>query len=150
MVETLLGISEVLLYGEKVTDMTFKDKKGEPVRSFVRVYGFRYEGSYYGLDTPTIMLLEGNGTTPDKTTPLEVKNSLSSDVKEWICDKSDHSARLDELTGSIEDILLEVELGGSEHAGRISGGRVSGGRVSGGRVSGGRVSGGRVSGGKQD
>ncbi len=143
MTETLLGISEVVLYGEKVTDMTFKDKKGDPVRSFVRVFGFRYEGSYYGLDIPTIMLLEGNGSAPNKSTPLEVKNSLSSDIKEWVCDKSDHSARLDELTGSIDDILLEVELGGAGSAGRVSGGRVSGGRVSGGRVSGGRVSGGK-------
>ena len=143
MAETLLGISEVVLYGEKVTDMTFKDKKGDPVRNFVRVFGFRYEGSYFDLDTPTIMLLEGNGTAPNKSTPLEVKNSLSSDIKEWVCDKSDHSARLDELTGTIDDILLEVELGGSGHAGRVSGGRVSGGRVSGGRVSGGRVSGGK-------
>ena len=143
MTETLLGISEVSLYGEKITDMTYKDKKGDPVRSFVRVFGFRFEGNYYGLDAPTIMLLEGNGATPAKNTPGEVKNSLSSDIKEWICDKSDHSARLDELTGSIEDILLEVELGGAGHAGRVSGGRVSGGRVSGGRVSGGRVSGGK-------
>lgn len=143
MAETLLGISEILLYGEKVTDMTFKDKKGDPVRSFVRVFGFRYEGNYFGLDTPTIMLLEGDGAPPRKTTPVNIKNVLSSDIREWVCDKSDHSARLDELTGSIEDILLEVELGGAGHAGRVSGGRVSGGRVSGGRVSGGRVSGGK-------
>ncbi|MFK7855633.1 MAG: hypothetical protein AB8B79_16030 [Granulosicoccus sp.] len=142
MTETLLGLAEVLLYGEKVSDMTFKDKKGDPVRSFVRVFGFRYEGNYFSLDTPTIMLLEGNGAAPRKSTPVDIKNALSSDIKEWVCDKSDHSARLDEVTGSIEDILLEAELDAG-HAGRVSGGRVSGGRVSGGRVSGGRVSGGK-------
>ena len=141
MVETLLGFSEVLLYGERVTDMSFKDKKGDPVRTFVRVFGFRYEGNYFALDSPTIMLLEGNGSVPRKSTPSAVKNSLSSDIREWTYDKSDQAIRLDEAIGSIEDILLEAELSGAGHGGRVSGGRVSGGRVSGGRVSGGRVSG---------
>ena len=149
MVETLLGISDVLLYGEKVGDMSFKDKKGDPVRHFVRVFGFGFEGGYYTLDAPVIMLLEGSGSEPSESTPKDFRNSLSADIKEWKTDKSDRTARLDEMTGTVEDILLEVELGGGS-AGRISGGRVSGGRVSGGRVSGGRVSGGRVSGGKSD
>ena len=150
MTETLLSISEVLLYGEAVSDMKYKDKSGDPVRYFVRVYGFSYEGGYYGMDTPVIMLLEGEGSSLAKSTPQDVKTSFSSDIRQWVCDKSDHSARLDEMTGSIEDILLDVEIGGSGPGSRVSGGRVSGGRVSGGRVSGGRVSGGRVSGDKND
>lgn len=150
MVETLLGISEVLLYGVKVSDMTYKDKKGDPVRHFVRVFGFGFEGGYYTLDAPVIMLLEGSGSEPAESTPSDFRNSLSADIREWKSDKSDRTARLDEMTGTVEDILLEVELGGSGSVGRVSGGRVSGGRVSGGRVSGGRVSGGRVSGGKSD
>lgn len=150
MVETLLSISEVLLYGVKVSDMTYKDKKGDPVRHFVRVFGFGFEGGYYTLDAPVIMLLEGSGSEPAESTPPDFRNSLSTDIREWKSDKSDRTARLDEMTGTVEDILLEVELGGSGSVGRVSGGRVSGGRVSGGRVSGGRVSGGRVSGGKSD
>ena len=148
MAETLLSISEVLVYGETVSDMAYKDKNGDPARYFVRVYGFGYEGGYYGMDTPVIMLLEGKGSSLSKSTPQDVKNSFSSDIKQWECDKSDHSARLDEMTGTIEEILLDVEIGGSGPGSRVSGGRVSGGRVSGGRVSGGRVSGGRVSGGR--
>ena len=154
MVETLLGISEVQLYGEAVTDMSFKNKKGDPVKQFVRVYGFGFEGGFYALDAPIIMLLEGAGSAPSDSTPKEFRDSLSANIKQWSCDKTDRTARLDELTGSVEDILLEVELGGGAagrvSGGRVSGGRVSGGRVSGGRVSGGRVSGGRVSGGKSD
>lgn len=148
MAETLLGISEVHLYGEKVADMTYKDKKGDPVKGFVRIFGFGFEGGYYAMDTPIIMLLEGDGAELTDATPRDVKNSFATDIRLWTLDKSDTSARLDELTGTIEEILLEVELGGG--GGRVSGGRVSGGRVSGGRVSGGRVSGGRVSGGKDD
>ena len=150
MTETLLKISEVLLYGVAVSDMRYKDKSEDPVRYFVRVYGFAYEGGYYGMDTPVIMLLEGEGSKLATSTPTDVKNSFSSDIRQWVCDKSDHTARLDEMTGSIEDVLLDVEIGGSGHGSRVSGGRVSGGRVSGGRVSGGRVSGGRVSGDKND
>ena len=142
MAESLLSISKIQLYGEKVSDMTFKDKKGDPVRHFVRVFGFCFEGGYYGLDAPIIMLLEGNGSVPGDATPKDVVNSLSSTIKEWECDKSDLSVRLDELIGTFEDILLEAEIGGRGQVGRVSGGRVSGGRVSGGRVSGGRVSGG--------
>ncbi|ASJ71447.1 hypothetical protein [Granulosicoccus antarcticus] len=148
MAETLLSISEVLLYGETVTDMKYKDKDGDPARYFVRVYGFSHEGGYYGMVAPVIMLLEGKGASLAASTPEDVRNSYSSDIRQWQCDKSDHSARLDELTGSIEDILLDIEIGDDGQGGRVSGGRVSGGRVSGGRVSGGRVSGGRVSGGR--
>ncbi|MDC0434600.1 hypothetical protein OAM69_03105 [bacterium] len=145
MVETLLSISEVLLYGEEVTDMIYK---GETGQKFVRVYGFGFEGGYYTLDAPVIMLLGGSGAKLAKNTPEDFTNLLSADTKQWKCDKSDRTARLDELTGTVEDILLEVELGAGDAMGRVSGGRVSGGRVSGGRVSGGRVSGGRVSGGR--
>jgi len=153
--ESTLSISEVTLYGQKVSDMKFLDpepadpKNPPPIKYFIRVFGFGFEGGYYTLDAPIIMLLEGEGDEPGDGTPKNVKNSFSSEIKQWVCDKSDLSARMDELTGTIEDILLEVELGGGG-GGRVSGGRVSGGRVSGGRVSGGRVSGGRVSGGKDD
>ncbi len=141
MTESLLGISEVSLYGEKVSDMSFNDMDGDPIRYFVRVYGYAFEGNYYGMDAPIIMLLVGDGAVLDDATPKDVKNSFSSHVRRWVCDKSDHSVRLDELTGSVESILLEAELTAGGAAGRVSGGRVSGGRVSGGRVSGGRVSG---------
>lgn len=154
MAESLLSISEVQLYGEKVTDMTYKDKKGDPVKSFIRIFGFGFEGDYYAMDAPILMLLEGEGKElSDEDTPKDVKNSFTTHIRLWTLDKSNKSARLDELTGTIEEILLEVELsggGGRVSGGRVSGGRVSGGRVSGGRVSGGRVSGGRVSGGKDD
>jgi len=169
MAETLLSISEVHLYGEKVTDMTYndptkKDKGGKdvidpktkkpellrPIKCFVRVFGFGFEDDYYVLDAPIIMLLERDSETKlaDLHTPEDVVKAFPTHIKAWTIDKLDKSVRLDELTGTIEQILLEVELGGG--GGGVSGGRVSGGRVSGGRVSGGRVSGGRVSGGKAD
>ena len=147
MVETLLGMSEVRIYGEKISDMKYGNPPNKEPRGFVRVYGFGFEGQYYGLGTPTIMLLEGTGKAVKNEALSEEVNFMSTDIREWVCDKSDQSTRLEEFSGSIEEILLEFELGEDDHHdGRVSGGRVSGGRVSGGRVSGGRVSGGRVSG----
>ena len=152
--QTLLGISEVQVYGEKVSDMSFKDA-GTPHREFVRIFGFGFEGGYYSVDTPVIMLLEMNSTAFSSTNvPKDVIDSFGPNVKVWTVDKSDKAIRLDEMNGTVGDILLDVELsdgaGGRVSGGRVSGGRVSGGRISGGRVSGGRVSGGRVSGGKSD
>ena len=152
--ETLLSISEVKLYGEVVTDMKYWDESSDPPqehakKKFVRVYGFHFEGGYYDLDAPIIMLLKGSGEDIDPTTPVDVKNAFSLNINQWTVDKNyESSIRLDSQTGTIEEILLNVELDSS--MGSVSGGRVSGGRVSGGRVSGGRVSGGRVSGGKAD
>lgn len=162
MTETILSMSEVLLYGERVTDMKYIDPDGtkaEDIKYFVRVFGYGFEGGSYALDAPIIMLLTGKGGSLPDTTPADVKNSFATSIMQWSVDKHDRSVRLDELTGTFEEILLEVELdgggggrvsGGRVSGGRVSGGRVSGGRVSGGRVSGGRVSGGRVSGGKAD
>lgn len=154
MAEKLLDTAKVSLYGEKISDMKYGDPPSKEPRGFVRVFGYAFERQYYPLDTPTIMLLEGSGDElKDSKLSEEDKSSMASGIKEWVCDKSDQSTRLEELTGSIEEILLEfeieIELDEDEHQdGRVSGGRVSGGRVSGGRVSGGRVSGGRVSGGR--
>jgi hypothetical protein len=146
MVETLLSMAEVRLYGEKISDMKFGDPFDTDPNRFVRVYGFGFEGKYHGLDTPTIMLLKGRGVELEDAELKKEMKVLSNDIKEWVCDKFDHSTRLDAVTGPIEEILLEFQLGEDDH----HGGRVSGGRVSGGRVSGGRVSGGRVSGAKSD
>ena len=187
MSETLLSISEVLLFGRVMEDMKFEHKKpaasdpppkGETSAGlnselydqlkvteskltkagprFARIYGFSYEGSYYDLDAPTIMLVHGPGIdaknkSVDTSGEASKEREFASDVRVWSYDKGDFSVRMESVTGSIEDILLDMEIGtgvGAVSGGRVSGGRVSGGRVSGGRVAGGRVSGGRVSGGR--
>ena len=187
MSETLLSLSEVLLFGRVMEDMEFKYKKPsgshqsprlDPKNGlnselvdqlsvdkakledagprFARIYGFSYEGAYYDLDAPTIMLVHGPGVKVDDDSvdgggEATTDREFADDVMAWSYDKGDFSVRLESVTGSIEDILLDMEIGtgvGAISGGRVSGGRVSGGRVSGGRVSGGRVSGGRVSGGR--
>ncbi len=213
MAETLLSVSEVLLFGRVMTDMmiTFSsptrsidpsDQCSVPPRPgrraglnamledqlsvgaeprtgvdpgdaanftprFARIYGFSYEGGYYDLDAPIIMVVHGPGIpaestasdtrasrapdTPDRTGVAAAEHSFADDIHVWSYDKADFSIRLDTLSGTIEDILLDIEIGagmGPVSGGKVAGGKVAGGKVAGGKVAGGKVAGGKVAGGK--
>jgi len=213
MAETLLSISEVLLYGRVMADITFNysvpsedvpapggnsaDACDPPPRlplklggnaqlqrqlavdpatgfvpAFARVYGFSFEGCYYDLDAPIIMLVHGPGAvaerfaadsrasrapeSPDRSGNAAQGHSFADDIRVWSYDKADFSIRMDAISGAIEDILLEIELaggpgpvsGGKVGGGKVAGGKVAGGKVAGGKVAGGKVAGGKVSGGK--
>lgn len=129
---------------------------------FARIYGFSYEGCYHDLDAPIIMVVHGPGVlaeapagdkrssrapdSPDRTGAAAAAHSFADEIMVWSYDKADFTIRMDSLSGSIEDVLLDVEIGSG--AGPVTGGRMSGGKVSGGKVAGGKVSGGKVSGGK--
>lgn len=98
---------------------------------FARIYGFSFEGHYYDLARPTLLLVHGSGTLaegPDPSGTFESQRwtrapssadrtglgsqtgSFARDMRVWTYDKADLSIRLDALTGSLEDILLETEL----------------------------------------
>ena len=78
--------------------------------------------------------------------------SFADDPMVWSYDRADLSIRMDVDSGSFEQILLDLVLGGgggpSVSGTRVSGARVAGARVSGARVSGARVAGARVRGGR--
>jgi len=203
MAETLLSISEVLLYGREMTDIQYcyrppqmtldngkegseSDEPPRPAREigtnslfedqlatssdafsprFARIYGYSFEGGYYDLDTPIIMLVHGPGVSaetgandpraarapesPDKSGAASQEHSFADEIQVWSYDKADFSIRMDTSSGPIEDILLAIELGGMPvSGGKVAGGKVAGGKVSGGKVAGGKVAGGKVSGGK--
>ncbi len=200
MAETLLSISEVLLYGREMSDITYSyqappgtlkkaqacDDPPRPGQTtdlnsqlgnqlstssdefsprFARIYGFSFEGGYFDLDSPIIMLVHGPGVpaerqasdpraarapeSPDKSGSAAQEHSFADEIQVWSYDKADFSIRMDTCTGPIEDILLEMELGNiSVNGGKVAGGKVAGGKVAGGKVAGGKVAGGKVSGGK--
>ena len=213
MAETLLSVSEVLLFGRVMTDMaiTFSsparsidpDQCAVPPRPgrsaglnamledqlsvgaeprtgvdpdeaanftprFARIYGFSYEGGYYDLDAPDhhggswpwhSRRIHRHGSPripcagyagPDRRCRGGV-HSFADDIHVWSYDKADFSIRLDTLSGTIEDILLDIEIGagvGPVSGGKVAGGKVAGGKVAGGKVAGGKVAGGKVAGGK--
>jgi hypothetical protein len=94
-----------------------------------RIYAFSYEGHFYDLAKPALFLVHGPGEpaeiaiddpklkrasrapeSADKTGVAATGLSFSEDIQVWPYDKSDLSIRLDVETGTLEQILLDVEL----------------------------------------
>lgn len=166
--DSLMGQSRILIYGRVLKGVTIsvedlsdglgynkllkkqfgdKDASGDSKPKLAAVYGFEFEGHYYDLASPTVLLVHGSGITPKKAgAVVDSEPKLADDVKVWSYDKADFSMRLDIDSGPLESILLDQALDDEELAAEMSGKRVSGKRVSGKRVSGKRVSGKRMSG----
>jgi hypothetical protein len=117
----------------RLGDNNFLQKQLEAEHStFARIYAFSYEGTYYDLAKPAIFLVHGDGTAADKIpapdrfgrriarTPADADRtgtasqagSFADDMLVWSYDKGDFSIRLDIETGTWEDVLLAIELGG--------------------------------------
>lgn len=105
---------------------------------FARIYGFSFEGTYYGLPRPSIFLVHGKGTQVGNWAyPSTVEQSgvaarewdfsgptgfsprnpavppLPSNLRDlwyWEYEKSDYSIRLDPEAGPFEQILLVAAL----------------------------------------
>ena len=156
--ETLLSPSGILLYGRQLLDLQFvynappsSEQQGDvagipprlgenrflqrqmaqPDALFARIYGFSFEGHYYDLPKPVILLVHGEGmdaegplpgdsqamrriarTSPDtdRTGVASEVASFPDDMKVWAYDMADLSIRLDVETGPFEQILLEAEV----------------------------------------
>jgi Pentapeptide repeats (8 copies) len=124
---------------------------------FARIYGFSFEGHYYDLPKPVIMLVHGAGAAlaGPPTTILESDEAarfweFSTGLSQWNYDKMTMSIRLDIESGTLEQILLEAALtgtGGSYAGANVSGANVSGANVRGANVRGANVRGANVFGG---
>jgi len=90
---------------------------------FARIYGFSFEGHYYDLPRPVIMLVHGPGMpvaggagSPPAPPILDSDEAariweFSAGLFQWNYDKKDMSIRLDLDSGTLEDILLARTLG---------------------------------------
>ena len=98
-----------------------------PDATLARIYSFSYEGQYYELPKPAILLVHGVGTeikvAPGGDSNIETSGVLakiwefsadpSGDLRYWEYDKGDFSIRLEIDTGPFEQILLASQLRGS-------------------------------------
>jgi hypothetical protein len=84
-----------------------------------RIYGFSYQGNYYKLATPTVLLVYGEGEPiPPSIQPVALSlvgvefkdETFSDEVRMWSQDQTDYSVRIDITPGWLEDILLIPEL----------------------------------------
>jgi hypothetical protein len=147
----LLEHSRILVYGRVAAGIKLdgddeKSAKKDAVidsrllgadKKLATVFGFEFEGHYYDLPRPAILLVHGKSKSP-KDAGAAVKSSpkLMDDIEVWSYDKADFSVRLDVNSGTLEEILLEQAIDDSGVAAQTSGKRVSGKRVSGKRMSG--------------
>jgi hypothetical protein len=138
--------------------------------TFARIYAFSFEGAYFQMPRPTILLVHGPGqpvgnwgnpSTLDQSGVMgrewdfsgnsyngstNFGDGFATDISYWEYEKGDFSMRVDLDSGPFEQILLQMALRtGADRADR-SGMGVSGMGVSGMGVSGMGVSGMGVSG----
>ena len=146
----LMEHSRILLYGRAVTDITLsaadsnQDSSSGSAAvpkgasgSFVSVYGFEFEGHYYDLPKPAILMVNGTAQTPtDAGAVVQPHPILADNIQVWSVNKGDMSVRLDVDAGPLEDILLEQAIDAAGLAAQTSAKRVSGKRVSGKRMTG--------------
>jgi hypothetical protein len=139
MSEKLLHLSTILIFGRIVEDLKIvaptdattpapvlqkgantllKNEIGTgtdtPPRAFARVYAFSYEGHYYDLSKPVLILVHGSGDSVSVAVEHcglpSTGRVFPNDIKVWAYDKSDISIRLEPETGTFEQILLDAEL----------------------------------------
>jgi hypothetical protein len=115
----------------------FRGGHGEDVR-FARIYAISFEGSFYNLPKPMIYLVHGEGTQirgagvsvlvgdPRADRPTTDDSGMAGrdfafeasdtgdgpghDLRYWEYDKDDITLRLDVVSGSLEDILIDATL----------------------------------------
>lgn len=157
MTETLYTSASIVLFGREVDDLAVvkKARANEALSKtdgqFARIYGFTYDGAYFEIPTPVLMMVKGKGVKAD-TVPVPGPNprdkKFFAELRAWEVMRTDDTVRLDVEQGKFEEVLLNVTGDGASgmSGARVSGARVSGARVSGARVSGARVSGARISG----
>lgn len=143
----LLGHSRILVYGRVVAGITLDagavgDDQTSIYSNILRsnvadkklatVFGFEFEGHYYDLPKPVILLVHGEPESPeDAGATVKTDPKLMDNIHVWSYDKADFSVRLDVSSGSLEDILLEKAVSDSGVAAQTSAKRVSGKRMSG-------------------
>ena len=105
MAETIKSLSSVVLFGKVVEDLEVKEtevkadnKKSTKKPNLARIYGFSYEGAYYEMDTPTLLLVHGPGERAmdeEVAGPgLDDDDNFYKSLKSWTYQRSDKTMRL--------------------------------------------------------
>jgi hypothetical protein len=146
-----------------ITDVSITATTPDQLPRLARIYGFSFEGTYYGLPRPSIFLIHGPGTPAGNwatnstmeqagvaAREWDFSGNELQDIAYWEYEKSDFSIRLDPEAGPLEQILLAAALRtGADMADRAtprSGASLSGASVSGASLSGASLSGASLSG----
>jgi hypothetical protein len=134
MPESILSPSLIKLYGRTITEIQLNLPAGGGIPSLganqflraqlnatdarlARIYGFSFEGHYYDLPRPVIMLVHGDGEAVNVPPTIDEAGEAARDwdfsegLSYWEYDKGDFSLRLDVESGPLTEILLDATLG---------------------------------------
>jgi hypothetical protein len=137
MPESILSSSLIKLYGRTITEIQLNPGGGgigaglqnlganrflraqltAANANLARIYGFSFEGHYYDLPRPVIMLVHGAGVAVNAPPTIDDTNEAGRDwefavgLNYWEYDKDDFSLRLDVESGPLTQILLDATLG---------------------------------------
>lgn len=78
-------------------------------REFAAIYGFAYEGHCYSLPKPCILVVLGPAAAP-----VGCGYNLPPGYQMWTADKMSRSALVSVEQGSIEELILSQNIGGSK------------------------------------
>jgi hypothetical protein len=114
---TPVGAPPVLRALEEKLEARNGDTGTEP--GLARIYGFSFQGNYFKLAMPTVLLVYGNGLSVPPTfnraalsiIGVEFKDeTFASEVRMWAQDQADYSVRIDITSGWLWDVLIEPEM----------------------------------------
>jgi hypothetical protein len=123
--EPLLAGGTVRLFGRKFGGLTLGPEATLPAQfharahpMLARIYGFSYQGNYFKLSVPTVLLVYGagtpvpadmNGASIDQI-GIEFKDEFFSEsVSVWNALDVDFSVRIDISSGWLSDLLIVPE-----------------------------------------
>ena len=97
------------------------DPANSPSPRLARIFGFSFEGHYFPLRAPALFLVHGEGI---KVTPGDVikfqqigvaykEQTFAEHLRVWLYDRSDMTVRLDIGTGTLQEMLIDPEGGGT-------------------------------------
>lgn len=123
--ETLLAASTIRMFGREFGGLTMnlagtERSRIDPARhpKLARIYGFSFQGNYFKLSAPTILLVYGDGTLMKRDMQgatlgeigIEFKDEFfAGDVWMWTALELDFSVRIDISSGWLSEILIAPE-----------------------------------------
>ena len=122
--EPLLGNTACRLFGRVFAGLTLNapegdsriDKARHPI--LARIYGFSWQGNYFKLAVPTVMMVYGGGReVPSDLNGakigqigIEFKDEFfSGDVRMWLSYDTEFAVRIDIASGWLSEILITPE-----------------------------------------
>lgn len=97
------------------------DPTNVPAPRLARIFGFSFEGHYFALRAPALFLVHGEGIPVETGDAVQFQQigvaykeqTFSANLRLWVYDRSDMTVRLDIGSGTLQEMLIDPEGGGT-------------------------------------